>query len=159
VCASLCKSVLFNECHERFVVILLHNTLIVNVYFPTVNNDSDQEVLSDIIDELIAVMDLAVKSAPSTDIRVLVGGDFNFVFGGGGCRASFALNVFMSRWSLTFTNNSLPSNLNYSYCHETLQHYSLIDYFLMSKSIISDLHEYLVIDDALNGSDHLPSLR
>jgi exonuclease III len=149
------KFIRFSECRERFVVLLLQNTLIVNVYLPTVNNDIDRDELSDIISELNDVMDQAVKVSTSSTIKVIIGGDFNCVFGHnvGACSV---LNPFMSKWSMALVNDIIPSNLNYSYCHETLQHYSLIDYFLVSDNCKTDLLHNLIIDAADNLSDHLP---
>ena len=48
------------------------------------------------------------------------------------------------------------SPTTYSYCHETLQHYSLIDNFCVSGGLISVVPDMSTVDVDNNISDHLP---
>lgn len=51
---------------------------------------------------------------------------------------------------------SADSPTSYSYCHETLQHYSLLDYFCVSVDLVSQVSNVATIDVGNNLSDHLP---
>ena len=64
----------------------------------------------------------------------------------------------MSDFELVTCNFVIKANLDYTYCHYTLQHYSLVDFFWITKHSITDLSEFLIIDHADNLSDHLPIL-
>ena len=51
---------------------------------------------------------------------------------------------------------SQNSGLKFTYCHETLQNFSYIDYFLISNNLKSQVCEFNIIDNALNLSDYYP---
>jgi len=69
-------------------------------------------------------------------------------------RAAAMLNDFVNRWGVTVCNDIITPNLNYTYCNEALKHYSLNDYIFLSNSCW--LREHVIIDSAMNLSDHLP---
>jgi len=66
-------------------------------------------------------------------------------------KSSKLLNEFASS---TVCNDNIPTNIDYSYCHDTLQHRSSIDYFFISDSCWLRTHE--IIDSPFNLSNHLP---
>jgi len=51
---------------------------------------------------------------------------------------------------------SINSPTSYSYCHDFLQRYSLIDYFCVSKDLLPLVSSSSTIDVGNNLSDHLP---
>ena len=65
----------------------------------------------------------------------------------------------MTRHDLMLCTCALSSNLDiidYTYKHETLGHYSLIDYFMVNVDMMHDIKNYDIVDNALNLSDHNP---
>ena len=60
-----------------------------------------------------------------------------------------------------FLQQQLPQStnkdiVNYTYKHDTLGHFSYIDYFMVSTDLVKDVHNFDIIDNALNLSDHNP---
>jgi hypothetical protein len=47
------------------------------------------------------------------------------------------------------------SNVNYSYHHDTLGHFSLLDYVLITSDLKSCVANYSIVKDHLNPSHHL----
>jgi len=53
--------------------------------------------------------------------------------------------------------DSLDRNLcGYTYCHASLDHYSLIDLVFVSSDIVSLVSNYTTVSNGANLSDHLP---
>jgi len=130
---------------------VISSTCFINVYLPSVTSSNDLDLLTSLLSEI----DDAVSHAKC---------DFepqNFVFGGGmnvniksNLNASQLLIDYTKRWSLTACNDILPTNLDYTYFHESVEQYSFIDYFFISDSCW--LCSNLIIDSPINMSDHLP---
>jgi len=64
------------------------------------------------------------------------------------------LNINHLKSTIPFITTS-AGNL-YTYCHETLGHYSLIDYIFVSDKLFADVVSAEIKDSGLNFSDHLP---
>ena len=66
------------------------------------------------------------------------------------------LREFLDEYNIVPMTLSADSPTSYSYCHETLQHYSLLDYFCVSVDLVSQVSNVATIDIGNNLSDHLP---
>ena len=155
--STLTAKVDFVKCSERFVVMSIGNTLFVNVYLPCVTaSDQSKDALVLIITELQGVIASALTTLKSNDLKFIIGGDLNVNLENIRAPAYQIITDFINSLSLVTCSSLIAGNLNYSYCHESLQQSSLIDYFLVSRVYSTNLTEYRVIDCPSNLSDHLP---
>lgn len=153
-CCSLVKSnlgskVKFSKCSERFVALCLDNLLLINVYFPYVGNDNDLCT----VQSMFAEIDSIICMFPNH--RTILAGDFNCNIGIN-CVKTALFQKFIDQFSLIPCNRIIDSNINFTYCHESLQNYSYIDFICISNSVSTELTEFKVLDLAFNLSDHLP---
>ena len=139
----------FNKCSERYTVVVVDNLLLINVYFPTISSDSDlcivQSMLTD-LEEFICMF---------PNCSVVMSGDFNTNIGLHSCGNAVYIN-FLDKFNVVPCNSLIHDGLGYTYCHESLQHYSYIDFICVSRSIANNLIEFKVLELPLNMSDHLP---
>ena len=155
--SSLTTKVAFVKCCERFVILSLGNTLFINVYLPCVTaNVQSKDALLLIIADIHDVIASARTVLKNNDLNIVIGGDLNVNLENTKAPAFPIIMEFINRLSLITCNSIIPGNLTYSYCHESLQQYSLIDYFLFKKAYSQNLTEYHIIDCPTNLSDHLP---
>jgi exonuclease III len=152
-----CNKIVYSHCKERFVVIAFNDTIFVNVYFPSVHCDDDYDILIDVISDIENTFEVVLNLLNKTHLNFVIGGDLNVDLDSGS-RAAAVINEFMDNWLLISCHKVLPGNIQYSYCHETLQQYSLIDYFLIGRlqHNVSKLKHYSILEEACNLSDHLP---
>lgn len=145
--SQIAQIVRYSKISERYAAIIIDNYLIVNVYFPTISNDADLCI----VQSMIADIEEIIVSYPG--LQIVCGGDFNVNLDKltGHSRIFASL---MSDCDLISTHSIIPSNMTYTYCHETLQRFSYIDYFLISHDIKPDLRDFKIIDLAVNQSDH-----
>ena len=127
------------------------NIVVTNVYFPCVAPGHDYVVDSSFI---ISHIETVFSQNPSANH--ILAGDFNFE-----CKDNnIGYNLFkhlISDYSLICCDDMSPSNnLKYTYCHESLQHFSYIDHFFISNNLKSCINSYCIVDSGLNCSDHLP---
>src|SRR5580692_8182450 len=66
----------------------------------------------------------------------------------------FMQNQGLSRCDESYLSQN--SAQRFTYCHETLQNFSYIDYFMISNNLQSQVVEFDVIDNAVDMSDHYP---
>ena len=66
------------------------------------------------------------------------------------------LREFLDEYNIVPMTLSADSPTSYTYRHETLQHYSLLDYFCVSVDLVSHVSNVATIDVGNNLSDHLP---
>jgi len=128
----------------------LSDSCFVNIYLPSADNSSELDVLLAILTEIDAAI---VDAKCNFSIHnTFVGGDLknNFSLKS---RTAAMFNEFVNRWGVTACNDIITPNLNYTYCNEALKH-SLIDYIFLSNSCW--LRDHVIIDSAINLSDHLP---
>ena len=151
------NNIKYVECKERFVVLVIDECIFVNVYLPSVKNQDDSDLLSSILCDIDSVLDEAVKTLSCSDFNMFVGGDMNTNLNVN-CKATNLINEFIDNWLLISCDKIIPSNLNYTYFHETLQSYSHIDFFLIRRlnNNIKLLKDFKILDDPCNLSDHLP---
>jgi len=88
---------------------------------------------------------------------------YTLVFGGDlnndmtiSSKVSKILKQFMTDFKLILCNDVIKPNCDYTYIHESQQHLSYVDYFLISDDIVGDVIEFQILDDMVNMSDHLP---
>ena len=149
--SDLCRFVTFSKTFDRFVLLILKNLVLVNIYLPSVTDNDGECRLIDLLTEIQDEVESAIQSINNPVL--ILGGDFNLNFESRS-RAAILLNKMKEHWSLNLCNNLLKGNLDYTYYHETLQQRSMIDYFLIPASCW--LSSYQVLDLAFNLSDHLP---
>ena len=73
--SDLCKHITFTKFNDRFVLLILRNLVIINVYLPSVTNNDDECRLLDVLTELQAEVSAAMVSVDNPII--ILGGDFN----------------------------------------------------------------------------------
>ena len=135
---------------SRYIAVTRGNILFVNVYLPS--NDNSKEYRSALIDVLCSISEIIDQHS---GYDVMVTGDFNFEFS----QASWSFRTLaelFDEYNIKPVPLSHRSPTTYSYCHETLQHYSLIDNFCVSDGLISVVSDMSTVDVGNNMSDHLP---
>ena len=138
----------------RIVVIKIDTSdvkmLIFGVYFPC--DDHSKSYTCSVI-RLLSYVEHVIDLNPG--YKCLMLGDFNFE-----CKSSNAgfseFSKFMSDYNLTCCDSLSSSSCDYTYYHETLGHCSLIDHVFISTDSVSCVHDYRVVSDGANLSDHLP---
>jgi len=116
------------------------------------NCDSTEEYRSNFLDILCAVGEIIGQQQ---NAQVVLRGDFNVVF----CDTNSSyrmLREFCDEYKISSMPLYPSSPTVYSYCQETLQHYSFIDYFCASVDMVPDVLRVSTIDAGNNLSDHLP---
>jgi len=145
--SGLADKVTFSKITERFTIIVLDKYIFINVYFPSIVNDTDSCTVHSMLADIESVIELF------PDLKVICGGDYNVHLDSLSGRSTI-YSKFISDYNLVSTHAIIPSNLSYTYCHETLQHYSYIDYFLIDDVLKDDLEDFKILDLADNFSDH-----
>jgi len=145
---SLLSHVKCLMCSERFVIISFESTIFVNVYLPTYSKENST-IITEILSDITGVICLY------PNYKIVCGGDFNTVFPTDSS-ASKLIRSFMSNCKLTLCTDIIAPNCNYTFVKETQQHYSFIDYFMISTDIVDTLIQFKVRDDLINLSDHIP---
>jgi len=136
------------KCSERFNIMSINMSLIINVYFPCTSPGSDvvlQAILLDISD--------IISLYPDYDI--ILGGDINNELIDN-TKSSIIIRNFISEFKLNLCQDIIKPNCSYTYFNEALQHFSFVDYFIISNSLRDKLLQFKVVVDKVNLSDHLP---
>lgn len=144
---DLSSGVSFQTCSERMSAIVYNDLLIINVYCNKIINDAERCNVISLLEEVQEVI------AMFPTLTIVWGGDFNIDLGKPSIDQDMFITFFRSH-ALVTCNSIIDSNLNYTYCHQSLDHYSYIDYFVISESSI--LVDFKILDLALNLSDHNP---
>ena len=147
--SNLSKNIYFSKCNERFVCIALGEYLLFNCYVPKITNDSDFALVQSLFSEIEGIIALFPTS------KLVLGGDLNVDLSINSSASHFFRDV-MNNLSLISCHNLLPCSIDYTYCHESLQYYSYIDYILVSKSMCNAVTKFNILDLAKNLSDHSP---
>ena len=110
------------------------------------------------INELLSEIDLVIKDFP--DFKIIWGGDFNKDIR----EKSFSstdVGKFFACHNMVGCINSVSddnSNIDYTCFHESQGYTSLIDFFVISDSLVNNVLGCFILDEALNLSDHNPVL-
>jgi len=144
---NLRKHTVMVHCEERFAVVKVFNYLFINVYLPC----------SGTVDRL-SICDNVLASIWSwreryTDCECLVAGDFNVNLDSNDSIVS-RLVKFVKDCRLVRCDDLFPSQKVNTYVNISLNHYSQIDYILVSAA--TDVINFTVSDPDINFSDHLP---
>ena len=123
----------------------------VSLYLPSVTNDSDRDCIMQVLSEIQDVLQMYPNHS------IICGADLNVNLDSEG-EAATLINNFMLHNNIVLGSkvHSSQDLINYTYCHNTLGHFSYIDYFLVSSDIVYKIQKFDIIDDALNLSDHNP---
>ena len=135
-------------CAERFVIIDVGNTLVINVYLPSYSKENHR-VIQTILTDIHNIVCLYPNST------VILGGDLNTdmsVVSSG----SKLIRTFMKECNLIVCTDIIPPNCNYTFSKDTQEHFSFIDYFLVSKDIGDHVLHFEVLVNGVNLSDHMP---
>ena len=145
--SNIANLVKFSKTSERYSMVIIENYLFISVYFPTISSDFDLCT----VQSMIADIEEVFISYPG--LKMVCGGDFNASLDNLVGRST-VFTKFILDCGLIPTNKIIASNLAYTYCQETLQRYSYIDYFLIDNDLKSELLDFKILDLAINHSDH-----
>ena len=147
--------------NERCLILKIDDYVFVNVYFPSsvdtpVLGRDGSDTLNDMLQSISEIFE------QFKECQIIFGGDTN-------CRAIqindtkpalqfiyTPLEAFRKRFGLVFVDDIHKCSTNYTYKNESLGHYSKIDFFLVSKVLVSSVIDFHVIEYHSNFSDHLP---
>lgn len=134
---------------EKFVIITYFNTIFINVYFPCSSTSGSDQLISSILTEISSILSLYAG------FNIIFGGDLNVDLSAKINRAK-PIQEFINNFNLVIASDVCLPNCKYTYCHEQLQNFSTIDYFIVSKILLQQSMHYCVLDNLINFSDHLP---
>ena len=144
---------------ERCIILKLGSFLITNVYLPSykINEVNDRAGRNTLLTLLESISEIFAKFHSCS---LIMGGDFNCdVSKDGHGKSVFdfnALCVFQNKWKLCNSIDVINCNNKFTYVHDSLNHRSHIDFFLVSCDLSDVIVDYHVIESALNFSDHHP---
>jgi exonuclease III len=145
---SLVPRVKCLQCADRFVIITFGSTIFINVYLPSYSIQNGiiiQSILSEIGD-IIALY---------PNHSVVLGGDLNtdMSISSSACQI---IKSFMVKFKLKLCTDIYAANCKYTFHKDTQQHFSFIDYFMVSENVAEQVWQFKVIDHLVNLSDHMP---
>ena len=116
---------------------------------------SDAENINEYMNTMSCILgyiDSVISENPG--FRVCILGDLNFE-----CVSSypgFALfSQFCTSYDLISCDDLVPSE-SYTYCHLSLDQKTFLDHVFIPNDLKSHVHEFCIIDDGVNPSDHFP---
>src|SRR5277367_558969 len=149
---KFCKKVTFHIEKDRYVVVGFKDIILISVYFPKIVSRDDELI----VEIMLAEIESIVSSYPHCEI--ICGGDYN-----NDLRINsdilFLFRKFITDMNFTVCSNNVcvdSSSINYTYCHDSLQHFSYIDFFLISSGLCNKIINLSIIENAINLSDHNP---
>ena len=148
---SLCPTTKIINATDRYVLIQIDSCVILNMYLPCVGTADRSLIISNILCEVESYLDSL------SGVSIIVGGDLNVDL----CSVqkpvqsiADSLVRFFSRYNLARCDQLSNKVNKFTYCNESLNHYSCLDYILVSD--IRMLHDFNIIDPDINLSDHPP---
>jgi len=141
-CKLLCKT-------ERYIIVKLGDSILVNVYMPCASVPHYTDVYCDTLASISAYISCCTYQS------IVFDGDLNFDFNVGGA-VSNILTDFMDSFKLVPTYGRLSGTLQETYRHASLYASSLIDHFLVSSSLLDSVYSIQIVGDGCNVSDHVP---
>ena len=135
---------------ERYTAIRIADWFIISVYLPSVGTADRDLLYADMLNELDSLL-----SEHAAECNCLIGGDFNVDLSRRSV-VSDLVDSFRDRNKLYRCDQLFPVFPAYTFCNESLNVTSPIDYFLTSSrdSVIA----FNIVDVDINLSDHLPLL-
>ena len=113
---------------ERFVVMNFHKTLLINVYLPCSTSDSE-----DIVHGILAEIGGIINLYQGYDI--IFGCDFNIDLTITSNRSKM-IREFINDCKMSLVSDIIKPKCLYTYCHESMQHYSMVDHFMISNAVV-----------------------
>ena len=138
--------------NERYVIVCVGCCLLVSVYLPSVTDEVDRDVLAQILAEIENTLLLYPNHS------LIYAGDFNTSLTTNDY-SSDLINKFITENNLTVCSKSKlydPNECHFTYHHDTLGHFSYIDYFILSCDLDDVVLKFNILVDSLNLSDHNP---
>ena len=149
--SSYAKNVTAEICKKRFAIIIIDTFAYITVYLAKFKNEIDLDILVEILSE---IEECIVQLNPT---GLIFCGDLNMCLHRGSNSIQVKLFLeFLNRYQLSLCNLLIHCDVDYTYCHESLQHYSYIDYFAISDNITGSLVDFNIFENAMNLSDHNP---
>ena len=146
-----------NDNKRCFACILsLNNTtriLLANVYMPC-DVEYDRESQQKFLD-ILSTIDLIIETQTDID-HIIVGGDWNTDFRRTNSSHTSALISFCNRTNLLPGISHSCANVDYTYENVATGSESVLDHFLISENMYSNIIEYFSIHEGDNLSDHSP---
>lgn len=132
---------------EKYVLIKLCNSIVLNLYLPCVGSSDRLSIIDDIL------LEVEVYLENSTADNIIVGGDMNMDLNASNLAVTLLTN-FMNRNGLKRCDELCNKMNEFTYINHSLGHYSCIDYLFVTDE--TRLLCYDVIEPEVNLSDHLP---
>ena len=127
-----------------------YNILVINVYFPCY--EPGQEYKSALLDCMGFIESCIVLNDHDA---ILILGDCNFV-----CDVEHAgyqtWSNLCSEYNLMCCESVAQSDIQYTYCHDSLGRSSVIDHMFCNSELAGNLISYNVVESGVNLSDHIP---
>ncbi len=125
---------------------------IFNIYMPCDNDDAEGQFTYNNI-----LADISTYCVHNNVEYCIIGGDLNTDVSRINSRHTIALNLFSNEEYLFHCINTALCDIQYTYTGPN-NSFSLIDHFLISERLSTDILSYTTIDSINNISDHLPLL-
>ena len=144
------------KCDDRYTIVRIGNLLIVNVYLPCCGTEDRVNICKDML------LEIEYWLQYFNWCHYVIAGDFNCTLDGTDPVADL-VTLFIDECSLVRCDKLVQSDKQFTYFNETLNQYSYIDYALVSSGAVSgsatcksSLRDFVIMDPAINFSDHLP---
>jgi len=137
------------HCSERYCIAKIANYVVVNVYLPCVGTDNRMLIIEDLL------ADISDRISRFQSCELLFCGDFNVDLDAND-NVSHCVNNFIMQHALHRCDQLSLKAKTATYVNTALNHYSTIDYMLLSSP--NNLIDFEVVDPDINFSDHLPIL-
>ena len=137
---------------ERYIIIMMNDVLVINVYLPCDNAEFAQERYIECLASIVNdISELQYKD-------IIVGGDFNTDFTIGYAMKSYLLN-FANDLGIAFVDDKLSTDISrFTFRIESTGAGACIDHFAVSQSLYNRVMRVTIEDSGINLSDHCPVL-
>jgi len=142
-----------SKCRCLAVVITLHggfNLMLINVYFPCF--ETGQEYWSALLDCMGFIESCILLN--DHDV-VLILGDCNFVCDMQHAGYQLWCNL-CNEYNLACCESVAQSDIQYTYCHDSLGRFSVIDHMFTNANLAGNIIAYNVVESGVNMLDHIP---
>ena len=141
------------ECRCLAVMITLHggfNLMLINVYFPCF--ETGQKYRSALLDCMGFIESCILLNDHDA---VLILGDCNFVCDMEHAGYQLWCNL-CNEYNLVCCESVAQSDIQYTYCHDSLGRFSVIDHMFTNANLAGNIIGYNVVESGVNMSDHIP---
>ena len=143
---------LHRELFTLIALIVVGSLTLISLYLPAGKCNNGISIISDTLSEI----ELVISKVASN--KILIGVDLNIDL-----RLKHEAAIIISKFprdqGIARSDEyylTQDDGLKYTYCQESMQHYSYTDYVLISDSILPSVVKFDVLDCAINMSDHCP---